>query len=688
MKPDDGDYGHESTPSHEKPLQSWKEIAAYLDRAERTARRWERTARLPVHRLGEGKGSSVYAYRTEIDAWRATDRTKTIREDLRRKSLPVAAVILGLILVAWFIKYGPILNPPNAFVEAATGITVRDVLPGGYSEGGPSPDGRSFVFIDWGTGNVAIEDIATGERKQLTDEGRWEEPEQFPMWAAMSPDGTRIAYTWFLGDGDRTELRLINSDGSNQRTLLGTEAGFNHETVSWSSDGKQIATRRFGEPSQIIWVSAEDGSIRVLATLENNKWLGKVFHSPDNRYLAYSHTSEKYPPNHDVFMVATDGSGETIVLVEHLANERVLGWIPGRDAIVFLSDRSGTWDVWLLEVREGRPWGDPERVYTNLGNVAPLGFTDDGSFYYEVYSRWLNNYVTDLDPQSGKPVGPITQPLVGYNQALDWSPDGRYLAYSPVGTEPEGPGIFAGSLCVRDLQSGEDRVVPTDLMGIFVVRWSPTGSALLVGGFREREVVDARIKSSLFSVDPKTGVTKLVVERPKQRIMIGEWAPGGKLLYFIAGDSVVSHELESGRHTEIYRSEGLTGLLALSNDGERLAAGINDADSGSGLVVIEVSTEAVKELPGLTDPPTMMDLFDWSPDGRHLYYLKAEEQQGTSLWRIDTKHWSPERLWQTNKRVGGLRIHPSGRQIAFAELTHETSVWVMDGFIPGSVASK
>ena len=539
-------------------MQSWKEIAAYLERDERTAQRWEKSAGLPVRRHGEGKGSSVYAFRSEIDAWRAAGQLKTAKTKLRRQSLAAVIVILGVGLVGWFIRYGPILNPPNAFVEAATGITVRDVLPGGYSEGGPSPDGRSFVFVDWGTGNVAIEDSASGERRQLTDEGTWEKPEQFPLWTAISHDGTRIAYTWFLGDGDRTELRLIDSDGSNQRTLLGAESGFNHETVSWSSDGKQIATRRFGDPSQIIWVSAEDGSVRVLATLDNNKWLGKVFHSPDNRYLSYSHTSKKYPPNHDVFMVATDGSGETTVLVEHPANERVLGWIPGRDAIVFLSDRSGTWDVWLLEISDGKAKGDPQRVYTNLGNVAPIGFTDDGSYYYEVYSRWLNNYVTALDPHTGKPVGPITQPLVGYNRALDWSPDGRYLAYSPVRTEPEGPGIFAGSLYVRDLQTGEDRVVPTDLMGIFVVRWSPTGSALLVGGFREREIVDARIKSSLFSVDPRTGVTKLVVEKPKQRIMIGEWAPDGSRCYFVAGDSVFLHDLESGRQTEIYRNERLT----------------------------------------------------------------------------------------------------------------------------------
>jgi hypothetical protein len=50
-------------------LDSWKEIAAYLLRDERTVRRWEAEG-MPVHRQVHKKQASVYAYRTEIDAWR------------------------------------------------------------------------------------------------------------------------------------------------------------------------------------------------------------------------------------------------------------------------------------------------------------------------------------------------------------------------------------------------------------------------------------------------------------------------------------------------------------------------------------------------------------------------------------------------------------------------------------------
>lgn len=53
----------------QKTLESWKQIAAYLDRSERTVRRWEATEGLPVHRREHEKQDTVFAYRHEIEAW-------------------------------------------------------------------------------------------------------------------------------------------------------------------------------------------------------------------------------------------------------------------------------------------------------------------------------------------------------------------------------------------------------------------------------------------------------------------------------------------------------------------------------------------------------------------------------------------------------------------------------------------
>ena len=53
----------------QRTLESWKQIAAYLDRSERTVRRWEASEGLPVHRREHERQDTVFAFRHEIEAW-------------------------------------------------------------------------------------------------------------------------------------------------------------------------------------------------------------------------------------------------------------------------------------------------------------------------------------------------------------------------------------------------------------------------------------------------------------------------------------------------------------------------------------------------------------------------------------------------------------------------------------------
>lgn len=95
-------------------LDSWKAIAEYLHRDERTLRRWEKQG-LPVRRVGTGPGHSVFAFKSEIDAWlRAATRPDTQADESsdqrsRAATLPkraplgwrVPAVVVALLLLAW-----------------------------------------------------------------------------------------------------------------------------------------------------------------------------------------------------------------------------------------------------------------------------------------------------------------------------------------------------------------------------------------------------------------------------------------------------------------------------------------------------------------------------------------------------------------------------------------------------------
>src|SRR5271154_1416870 len=56
-------------PPTEPRLEGWGEIATYLRREIRTVQRWENTLDLPIHRLQVGKQASVWALRSELDAW-------------------------------------------------------------------------------------------------------------------------------------------------------------------------------------------------------------------------------------------------------------------------------------------------------------------------------------------------------------------------------------------------------------------------------------------------------------------------------------------------------------------------------------------------------------------------------------------------------------------------------------------
>jgi TolB-like protein len=116
----------------EKRLDSWKEIAAYLNRDVTTVQRWEKREGMPVHRHLHDKRGSVYALTEELDEWIQSRRLRTEEpEELpepemqtavqsvangqelkttRRASLWFglwfalgAALSIGMVVVGWFV---------------------------------------------------------------------------------------------------------------------------------------------------------------------------------------------------------------------------------------------------------------------------------------------------------------------------------------------------------------------------------------------------------------------------------------------------------------------------------------------------------------------------------------------------------------------------------------------------------
>lgn len=61
--------------SANRRIDSWKEIAAFFGRDERTVKRWEKERALPVHRIPGGSRGSVYAIAEELTAWLEKSRS-------------------------------------------------------------------------------------------------------------------------------------------------------------------------------------------------------------------------------------------------------------------------------------------------------------------------------------------------------------------------------------------------------------------------------------------------------------------------------------------------------------------------------------------------------------------------------------------------------------------------------------
>jgi hypothetical protein len=70
-------------------LNSWKEIANYLNRGVRTVQRWEQELQLPVHRIGTGKRAPVYAVISELQFWMVTSAGKYTNALMEKKAGPL-----------------------------------------------------------------------------------------------------------------------------------------------------------------------------------------------------------------------------------------------------------------------------------------------------------------------------------------------------------------------------------------------------------------------------------------------------------------------------------------------------------------------------------------------------------------------------------------------------------------------
>jgi hypothetical protein len=379
------------------------------------------------------------------------------------------------------------------------------------------------------------------------------------------------------------------------------------------------------------------------------------------------------PETHDIHIVATDGSGSWPI-VQHPEDDRLLGWVPDTDWVLFLSHRMDMWGAWAIRVIDGRAVGAPRLVHPGMGQAHPGGFTEVGDYYYNVPVRWFTTYVAPFDVASMQIDTTHAELIPGSTVWPQWSHDGTRLAFRIEKSEFVGSG-YDRPLHVRDVLAGEEREL-ADHLDVRRPHWSPDGRHVLVSA-NDETIERSDYHGGLYSIDVETGDAELLVRYPQETNWwmgaSGVWMADGRSVVYTRNGLILHKELESGRETELYNDPKVaTKPFVMSPDGTSLVFRVVDSlQAGTGIIrkgggrlmIMALPEGTVRELVRL-DEPGEVGWAMWTPDGRYLIYPYTEED-GSTLWRVPRQGGEPEIVWQSPMVILGAMISPDGKRIAY-----------------------
>jgi hypothetical protein len=243
----------------EPALESWKEIARYLQKDTTTAQRWEKEEGLPVHRHTHKSRSSVYAYPSEIDAWRVG--RKVAPEPAPARPLwKIPAFALTMLLCLVMVGNGA--RPVSA--QQATGIQARQIT-------GPNVNDyitRWTAIVDNLSGDLAIRDVATGQVNRLMAKpGNWDNSGDSVEGPVLSPDQKQVAYAWFdTADGNYQFRAAGNQAGAAPRILIRNPEYDYFQAAAWSNDSRSVlaSVEKKTGGWQLAWISPRTALSRCL----------------------------------------------------------------------------------------------------------------------------------------------------------------------------------------------------------------------------------------------------------------------------------------------------------------------------------------------------------------------------------------------------------------------------------------
>lgn len=586
-------------------------------------------------------------------------------------------------------KISALGRAPSSSTASSMAVQQVFVGPGIDVRKAASPDGRYLSYVDRETGDLAVLELATGKSRRLTNKGSWPESMERAGSSKFSPDGKQVAYSWGVTD-NFFNLCTINLDGTAHRLLYRNEELTYIVPNDWSPDGNYILATLFkkDDTKQVVLVSVADGSVRVLKNIIWQESWGAF--SPDGRYIAYNTPQQGDSQKHDIFLFSLDEKRE-IPLVEHPADDRLLGWAPGGKWILFSSNRTGTLDAWIIPVADGKAQGDPQLIKIDIGRISPIGFTQKGSFYYSKWTWMFHIYVAKLNLKTGEiliPPKKETQRIVPFNSSPDLSADGKYLAFISSGalgsSSPD-----SAVISIRSLQTGQEREIPSpELANLYRLRWFPDGRSILVHGLKKKG------RWGFYKIDTQTGdVSGIVQEEPDIGITDPAGiSPDGKTIFYrriIISKKlhqILARDIETGQEREIYSlaAPALVMNPVLSPDGRHIVFFVDDQQKRA-LLVVPVSGGEARELLRVSPPENINYIsLTWTPDGKQILFGKSNAQSGdkSELWRIPLEDGEPQKLGLTIDYLFHLRVHLDGKRVSYTADESQTEIYAMENFLP------
>lgn len=202
-----------------------------------------------------------------------------------------------------------------------------------------SPDGKHISFFSVRDGSWSLYKMNADGTSQTRLTGNTVF-ESFPSW---SPDGGKIAYTFWRATVYQPDIYTINADGSNTTQLTQNDAS--DINPAWSPDGQWIAFTSYRDAHAEVYIMKPDGSDQTRLTDSTGGNSNPIW-SPDGKYIAF--ISWRDEPNtstcgnncnEEIYVMDADGSHQTRLTNSPGIDDHPV-WSPDGKYIAFVSFRN------------------------------------------------------------------------------------------------------------------------------------------------------------------------------------------------------------------------------------------------------------------------------------------------------------------------------------------------------------